>query len=284
MTALYLRITAVAAVFSSLALAQSGTGTTQNAPAAKTTTTQHRSAASKHSTTAKRRVAPKKKPAAPDPSKFTEPVAHIHTTAGDLTCKLFPKQAPHTVENFIGLSTGKLDWTDPDSGTPQHAKPLYNGTIFHRVIPNFMIQGGDPTGTGMGNPGYKFEDEFDPTLNFDQPGRLAMANSGPNTNGSQFFVTEAPTPWLNGHHTIFGQCDEASVELVKKIARMPAGENNRPDDPVKINDITFTDAAAPAAATAATKKPGAAAPKSGTAHHTTTTTKKKPAVPPPSPQ
>ena len=112
---------------------------------------------------------------------------------GRLTCQLFPKQAPKAVANFIGLAKGTKDWTDPRTGLNQHDKPYYNGTIFHRVIPGFMIQGGDPTGTGMGDPGYKFDDEFDPNLNFDLPGRLAMANSGPNTNGSQFFITDRPT-------------------------------------------------------------------------------------------
>lgn len=117
------------------------------------------------------------------------PKAIIHTTAGDLTCELFPKQAPKTVENFIGLATGTRDWTNPETHKKEHGVPLYNGTIFHRVIPNFMIQGGDPEGTGEGGPGYSFEDEISPDLNFDVPGRLAMANSGPNTNGSQFFIT-----------------------------------------------------------------------------------------------
>src|SRR5206468_8130767 len=118
--------------------------------------------------------------------------------------------------------------------------PLYNGTIFHRVIPNFMIQGGDPLGNGQGGPGYSFEDEFSPDLKFDVAGRLAMANSGPGTNGSQFFITEVPTPHLNDKHTIFGQCDEASVELVKQIAHVAADpRNNRPDQDIKINDITI---------------------------------------------
>ena len=169
-----------------------------------------------------------------------EPTAIFDTTAGKLTCKLFEKQTPETVANFIGLATGTKDWKSPVSGANKHGVPLYDGTIFHRVIPNFMIQGGDPRGDGTGDPGYKFRDEFVPTLTFDRPGRLAMANSGPNTNGSQFFITDVPTPHLNGHHTIFGQCDEASVELVKKIARMASDpNNNRPFRPVKINHITI---------------------------------------------
>ena len=120
-----------------------------------------------------------------------------------------------------------------------HHKPLYDGTIFHRVIPEFMIQGGDPTGTGMGDPGYSFADEFDPDLGFDVPGRLAMANSGPNTNGSQFFITEVPTPHLNQHHTIFGQCDEPSVNVVKTIARVQANSDDKPLEPVVLKKVTI---------------------------------------------
>src|SRR5436309_14929761 len=166
------------------------------------------------------------------------PKAIFHTTAGDLTCELFPKQAPKTVANFVGLASGTKDWTDPDTRQKKHGVPLYNGTIFHRVIPNFMIQGGDPLGNGQGGPGYSFEDEFSPDLKFDVPGRLAMANSGPATNGSQFFITEVPTPHLDGKHTIFGQCTPDSVELVKQIARKAADpRDNRPYDPVKINTI-----------------------------------------------
>jgi len=139
-----------------------------------------------------------------------EPTAVIETSMGNLRCKLFPKEAPKTVANFIGLAEGTKDWTDPATGQVKHGVPLYSGTIFHRVIPNFMIQGGDPLGTGTGDPGYKFEDEVVPSLIFDRPGRLAMANSGPNTNGSQFFITEAAFTGqqagvLNGHYSIFGQ-------------------------------------------------------------------------------
>jgi peptidyl-prolyl cis-trans isomerase A (cyclophilin A) len=169
------------------------------------------------------------------------PTAVFDTTAGKLTCVLFPDQAPKTVANFIGLANGTKDWKNPMTGQTKHGVPLYTGTIFHRVIPNFMIQGGDPIGNGTGSPGYTFEDEFSPTLKFDRPGRLAMANSGPGTNGSQFFITEVPTPHLNNHHTVFGQCNAASVALVKKIARMPNdARTNRPFDPVKINSITIT--------------------------------------------
>ena len=168
-----------------------------------------------------------------------EPTAIFETTAGNITCTLFPQQAPLTVANFIGLATGTKAWKDPKTGQMMHT-PLYNGTIFHRVIPNFMIQGGDPIGTGTGDPGYSFKDEFSSDLTFDQPGRLAMANSGPNTNGSQFFITEVPTPHLNGHHTIFGQCED--LDVVKKIARMAADpRNDRPYDPPKIIRIKIID-------------------------------------------
>jgi peptidyl-prolyl cis-trans isomerase A (cyclophilin A) len=157
--------------------------------------------------------------------------ATLQTSMGEIKCKLFEKQAPKTVENFVGLATGKKEWLVPGSGNMWVKKPLYDGTIFHRVIPDFMIQGGDPMGNGRGGPGYKFEDEFDPALKFDRPGLLAMANSGPNTNGSQFFVTEKPTPWLSNKHTIFGECD--NLELVKSIARV---EHHR-TRPVK--DVTL---------------------------------------------
>jgi len=168
-----------------------------------------------------------------------EPTAVFETTMGALRCKLFPREAPKTVANFIGLADGTKDWTDPATGQKKHGVPLYSGTIFHRVIPGFMIQGGDPLGTGTGDPGYRFADEIVPSLTFDRPGRLAMANAGPGTNGSQFFITEVPTPHLNGHHTIFGQCDEASVELVKKIARVPKNSRDKPLTPVRINKIVI---------------------------------------------
>ena len=184
------------------------------------------------------------------PALAQEPTAIIETTMGNLRCKLFPKEAPKTVANFIGLADGTKDWTDPATGQKKHGVPLYSGTIFHRVIPNFMIQGGDPLGTGVGDPGYKFEDEIVPSLTFDRPGRLAMANAGPGTNGSQFFITEVATPWLNGHHTIFGQCDEASVDLVKKIARVPRDARDMPTTPVRINKIVIERGAAKAAPSA----------------------------------
>lgn len=185
------------------------------------------------------------KPAVKKPVAATssQPIAIIDTAAGKMTCKLFPDKAPTGVANFIGLAKGTKDWTNPSTGRPMHSVPLYNGTIFHRVIPEFMIQGGDPLGNGTGDPGYKFKNETSPDLAFDRPGRLAYANAGPGTNGSQFFVTEVPYPSLNGGYTIFGQCDDTSVELVKKIARMPRDANDRPNDPVKINKITILRAA-----------------------------------------
>src|SRR5215469_12673685 len=167
------------------------------------------------------------------------PTVVMDTSMGRITCQFFQKQAPKTVANFIALAQGTRDWTDPATKKVQHHKPLYDGTVFHRVIPEFMIQGGDPTGTGMGDPGYSFADEFDPNLGFDVPGRLAMANSGPNTNGSQFFITEVPTPHLNQHHTIFGQCDEPSINVVKSIARVQTNSDDKPLVPVVLKKVTI---------------------------------------------
>jgi peptidyl-prolyl cis-trans isomerase A (cyclophilin A) len=148
--------------------------------------------------------------------------ATFQTSAGDIVVKLLPEKAPRTVENFLGLAEGTREWSDPRSG--QKVKtPLYDGTVFHRVIPDFMIQGGDPLGTGTGGPGYKFGDEIGPDNKFDRPGLLAMANAGPNTNGSQFFITEVPTPHLNRGHTIFGEVVKGG-DLVPKIARMGNGK------------------------------------------------------------
>lgn len=181
------------------------------------------------------------KPAAPPAEVAANPQAIFDTTAGKITCTLFADKAPLTVENFIGLAEGTKDWINPASRAKKHGVSLYNGTIFHRVIPGFMIQGGDPMGNGSGDPGYSFKDEIT-SLRFDRPGRLAMANSGPNTNGSQFFITEAPVPHLNGKHTIFGQC--GNLDIVKKIARMPRDTSpgpreDRPFNPVRINKITI---------------------------------------------
>ncbi|MBI3693339.1 MAG: peptidylprolyl isomerase [Acidobacteria bacterium] len=161
--------------------------------------------------------------------------ATFTTSIGTMVCKLFEKEAPLTVANFVGLARGAKEWTDPKTGQ-KVKRPLYNGTIFHRVIPGFMIQGGDPLGTGMGDPGYKFRDEISPDLKFDQPGRLAMANSGPNTNGSQFFITEVPTPHLNKLHTIFGQVVEGQ-ELIKQITGVPKDGNDKPRTPVVLKNV-----------------------------------------------
>lgn len=163
--------------------------------------------------------------------------AIFETNMGTIVCQLFEKETPVTVANFTGLAQGTKEFTDMKTG--QKAKrPFYDGLIFHRVIPNFMIQGGCPLGVGMGGPGYKFEDEFVPSLKFDRPGRLAMANSGPGTNGSQFFITEAATPWLDNHHTIFGQVVEGG-ELIGKIARVECGPGNKPVKPIVMNKVTI---------------------------------------------
>ena len=190
------------------------------------------------------------------------PTAIIETTVGKMTCTLFPDKAPIGVANFIGLATGTKDWKNPVSGASEHGVPLYNGTIFHRVIPNFMIQGGDPKGDASGDPGYKFKNEVSSDLLFDRPGRLAYANSGPDTNGSQFFITEVATPHLNGGYTLFGQCDEATVALVKQIARMATDpSNNRPFRPVKITHITITHGTAGPKPATTVKKPASTAAK-----------------------
>ncbi len=152
-----------------------------------------------------------------NPEKIT---AVFHTSMGEITCVLYPDKAPETVENFVSLASGTKKWFDPKTGK-EISRPLYNDTVFHRVIPNFMIQGGDPQGNGMGGPGYEFKDEISQDLRFDAPGILAMANAGPNTNGSQFFITVAPTPWLNGLHTIFGRVISGQdvVESISKTQR-----------------------------------------------------------------
>jgi peptidyl-prolyl cis-trans isomerase A (cyclophilin A) len=167
------------------------------------------------------------------------PTVVMDTSMGRITCQFYQKQAPKAVANFIGLAEGTKDWTDPKTKQKQHNKRYFDGTVFHRVIPGFMIQGGDPTGTGMGDPGYAFVDETDPNLNFDQPGRLAMANSGPNTNGSQFFITEQAYDSLNQHYTLFGQCDESSVLVVKTIARVQRDSNDKPLTPVVLKKVTI---------------------------------------------
>ena len=164
------------------------------------------------------------------------PTATFVTSMGSFTVTLMPEHAPETVANFVGLATGTKEWTDPRDGK-RRSEPLYAGTVFHRVIGDFMIQGGDPTGTGTGGPGYTFRDEVGPgTPSFNQVGRLAMANAGPGTNGCQFFVTVAETPWLNGKHTIFGQVTEG-YDVVDAISRAATGPGDRPSTPITIERI-----------------------------------------------
>ena len=162
---------------------------------------------------------------------------------GNIVCRLFPEDAPKTVANFRGLATGTKPWTDPATGKLKHTR-LYSGTTFHRVIPQFMIQGGDPLGTGSGDPGYKFEDEFSPNRTFEKPGILAMANSGPNTNGCQFFITVAPTPHLNGKHTIFGEV-VSGQDVADAISQVPRDADDKPLTPVKIVTIAIRTVPAP---------------------------------------
>ena len=165
--------------------------------------------------------------------------ATLHTTLGDIVIELFPNHAPKTVENFVGLATGSKEWSDPRTSKKSHEQ-LYDGTTSHRVISGFMIQGGDPLGKGIGGPGYQFADEFHGELQFDRPYILAMANSGPGTNGSQFFITVAATTWLNRKHTIFGEVkDAASQAVVDKIATTPTGAQDKPVTPVVINSVTI---------------------------------------------
>ena len=165
--------------------------------------------------------------------------AIIETSMGTIEIELFPEKAPKTVANFVELAQGTKEWTDPKTGK-RVKKPFYDNLTFHRVIPEFMIQGGCPLGTGTGGPGYKFDDEIDSSLKFDNPGLLAMANAGPNTNGSQFFITEVKTPWLNGHHTIFGKVvSSKDLDVVKKIARVDCDFSDSPLEPVVIKKITI---------------------------------------------
>lgn len=166
--------------------------------------------------------------------------ATFDTTEGVIVCRLFPKDAPKTVENFVGLASGEKTWTHPATGKKQEGVPLYDGTVFHRCIKDFMIQGGDPLGRGTGGPGYNFGDEFQSGRAFDKPMLLAMANAGPNTNGSQFFITVAATPWLNNRHTIFGEVVKGA-EHVKRVANeIPKDANDRPRTEVKIKSLKIS--------------------------------------------
>jgi len=162
--------------------------------------------------------------------------ANFDTSEGNFTVRLFEEEAPKTVANFVGLAEGTKEWNDPKSGS-KVKKPYFDGLIFHRVIDNFMIQGGDPLGTGTGGPGYKFADEFSPKLRHDKPGLLSMANAGPNTNGSQFFITLVPTPWLDNRHSIFGEVI-AGMDVVQKIGKTPTSQpGDRPLKPITIRTI-----------------------------------------------
>ena len=164
--------------------------------------------------------------------------AIIQTSLGEIRCRLYPERAPVTVANFVGLARGEKAWKNPETGELETDKPFYDGVIFHRVIPNFMIQSGDRTGTGTGGPGYTLPDEFDPSLRHDEPGVLSMANKGePDSGGSQFFILETPAPHLDERHSIFGKCED--MDIVRKIARVPTGPDNRPKKPPVIEDITF---------------------------------------------
>ena len=188
-------------------------------------------------------------PALPAVELPSEPglYAVIYTSMGNIVCRLFEQEAPKAVSNFRGLATGTKPWTDPETGKIKHT-PLYSGTTFHRVIPKFMIQGGDPIGTGTGSPGYKFEDEIAPNRTFDHAGILAMANSGPNTNGSQFFITVAPAEHLNGHYSVFGEV-VSGQDVADTISNVPRDESDKPLAPVKIIAIAIRTVKAPVAHT-----------------------------------
>ncbi len=191
-----------------------------------------------HLSSAQEPLAPKTEAKAGNTAREDGLYVTFETSLGDIHCKLFEKETPFTVRMIVGLALGKQSYVDPKTKQTVTGKRFYDGLIFHRVMPKFMIQGGDPLGTGYGGPegpGFPFNDEFVPSLKFDVPGRLAMANAGPKTNGSQFFITEVPTTYLNGRHTIFGQCGDPDV--VKAIAHAPAN-NDRPVKPVIINKVT----------------------------------------------
>lgn len=167
------------------------------------------------------------------------PWAHFETSAGDFVCELFADRAPATVANFVGLTSGAKEWTDPRANQTVK-RPFYDGLVFHRVIPGFMIQGGCPLGNGTGGPGFRFGDEFHPSLQHDTKGVLSMANSGPNTNGSQFFITVVPTPWLDGKHSVFGKV-VSGYSVVEKIAASPRDDRDRPKTEVVLRKVTIGD-------------------------------------------
>ncbi len=178
--------------------------------------------------------------AAAEKEKLVEGALHatLKTSMGDVVIRLQEDKAPKTVENFVGLASGTKEWTDPKTGQ-KVKRPLYNGTIFHRVIPNFMIQGGDPLGRGTGGPGYKFADEFSADLRHNKAGILSMANAGPNTNGSQFFITLGPTPHLDNRHSVFGEVVQGQ-EVVVAIGNAPRGPNDRPQKDVVLNEVVIS--------------------------------------------
>jgi peptidyl-prolyl cis-trans isomerase A (cyclophilin A) len=163
--------------------------------------------------------------------------ARFHTNEGEFTIRLFEKEAPKTVENFVSLAEGRREWVNPSTGMKE-SRPYYDGVIFHRVIDGFMIQGGDPTGTGRGGPGYTFADEFNPRLRHSKAGILSMANAGPNTNGSQFFITLGPTPHLDNRHAVFGEVVEG-MDVVERIGRVPTARGDRPLKDVVIEKVVI---------------------------------------------
>ncbi len=171
-------------------------------------------------------------------STIPDTYATFKTSLGDIVCQLFPDKAPETVANFVGLATGKKEWVDSTTGE-KTMRPLYTKTVFHRIIPDFMIQGGDPLGNGTGGPGYLFKDEFSSELSHDRAGRLSMANRGPGTNGSQFFITLGATPWLNNHHTVFGQVMKGQ-DIVAKIVSVKRDGHDRPIEPIVLEEVIIT--------------------------------------------